>query len=594
MRKRLYERWNAFYSRLSLRYVIWCVFTLTAVLGAGLIGASFYSRFSAQLQNVVGKQNRALMEQVNQTLTSELRNIMRISDSIYFSILKHPGGIPAEEGFRILYETNKTAVESIALFDEDGTLLVSAPAAMLEKDVDVREEKWFQAAAGQTENLHFSNPHIQRLFVSSENGYRRVISVSRMVQMADGDEVKDGILLIDMKYGQLETIFKNVSLGEHGYLYLVDHEGTLVYHPDHQLILDGIEKETHVEAAGRRDGVYEEVLDGEKRRITVQTVGYTGWKIVSVIPGGAVQLSTAKNLLFLIALALIFMLLLAVINSYISRKVTIPLEHLESAVKKISEGELEIEMEERGSYEIRRLGDSIKKMTVRIRELLQDIVKEQEIQRKNELNTLQAQINPHFLYNALDIVVWMVENEKPQDAVRALTALARFFRIGLSKGRTIIPVRDELEHVKSYLTIQKMRYKNKFEYRMEAGEEVLEMSTLKLILQPLVENSVAYGMEFQDDGEGEIVLRAYLDGEDLVLQVEDNGPGILPDRLDAIRRGEVLASRRGSGIGVKNVGERVHLTFGGSYGLEIESEPDEGTCITIRQPAKVYSQEEAQ
>ena len=163
--------------------------------------------------------------------------------------------------------------------------------------------------------------------------------------------------------------------------------------------------------------------------MTIKSVGYTGWKIVGVVSDKAAQLSTVKNIIFLIALVMSFMLILSIINSYISKKVTIPIEHLEGAVKRIAEGDLETTIEERGAYEISHLGRSIRKMKVRIKKLMEDIVREQEIQRKNELDTLQSQINPHFLYNTLDIVVWMVENEKPQDAVRALTALARFFEL---------------------------------------------------------------------------------------------------------------------------------------------------------------------
>lgn len=590
MNRKFYQKWNAFYSKVSLRYVIWGAFTLTALLGAVLMGTSFYNRFSLQLQGIVEKQNRALIEQVNNTLTSELRNIMRISDSLYFSVLKSEENVPVEEGFALLYDTNKSSIQNIALFSKEGDLLVSAPAAKLKPGVDVTKEAWFQNAVTQTENQHFSRPHVQNLFVNSKGNYAHVLTLSRMVQVPDAYEVQDGVLLIDLKYEQLESIFKNVSLGEEGYIYLVDGAGNLIYHPQQQLILDGIEQENHEKASAYKDGGHDEVFEGQHRKVTIKSVGYTGWKIVGVVSDKAAQLSTVKNIIFLIALVMSFMLILSIINSYISKKVTIPIEHLEGAVKRIAEGDLETTIEERGAYEISHLGRSIRKMKVRIKKLMEDIVREQEIQRKNELDTLQSQINPHFLYNTLDIVVWMVENEKPQDAVRALTALARFFRIGLSKGKTIITVRDEIEHVKNYLTIQKMRYKNKFEYYFEVEEEVLELSTLKLILQPIVENAVAYGMEFQD-GDGEVFIKAYLKEEKLIFQVVDNGPGIMPERLEEIRAGKVVSSKKGSGIGMRNVGERIQLAYGKEYGIQIESEPDEGTCITLTQPKIAYGQE---
>ena len=586
MNRKFYQKWNAFYSKVSLRYVIWGAFTLTALLGAVLMGTSFYNRFSLQLQ---GKQNRALIEQVNNTLTSELRNIMRISDSLYFSVLKSEENVPVEEGFALLYDTNKSSIQNIALFSKEGDLLVSAPAAKLKPGVDVTKEAWFQNAVTQTENQHFSRPHVQNLFVNSKGNYAHVLTLSRMVQVPDAYEVQDGVLLIDLKYEQLESIFKNISLGEEGYIYLVDGAGNLIYHPQQQLILDGIEQENHEKASAYKDGVHDEVFEGQHRKVTIKSVGYTGWKIVGVVSDKAAQLSTVKNIIFLIALVMSFMLILSIINSYISKKVTIPIEHLEGAVKRIAEGDLETTIEERGAYEISHLGRSIRKMKVRIKKLMEDIVREQEIQRKNELDTLQSQINPHFLYNTLDIVVWMVENEKPQDAVRALTALARFFRIGLSKGKTIITVRDEIEHVKNYLTIQKMRYKNKFEYYFEVEEEVLELSTLKLILQPIVENAILHGVKGVTAGQ--IIVSAIEYENDFVISVFNNGNSADKKKIEDLLKGE-KNQRAVTGIGLYNVNSRLKLLYGESYGLIYNEKVRNGFEIWVRLPKKITESEE--
>ena len=261
MNRNFYQKWNAFYSKVSLRYVIWGAFTFTALLGAVLMGTSFYNRFSLQLQGIVEKQNRALIEQVNNTLTSEMRNIMRISDSLYFSVLKSEENVPVEEGFGLLYDTNKSSIQNIALFSKEGELLVSAPAAKLKPGIDVTREMWFQNAVTQTENQHFSRPHVQNLFVNSKGNYSHVLTLSRMVQVPDAYGMQDGVLLIDLKYEQLESIFKNISLGEEGYIYLVDGAGNLIYHPQQQLILDGIEQENHERAAAYKDGVHD-IPDG--------------------------------------------------------------------------------------------------------------------------------------------------------------------------------------------------------------------------------------------------------------------------------------------------------------------------------------------
>ena len=212
---------------------------------------------------------------------------------------------------------------------------------------------------------------------------------------------------------------------------------------------------------------------------------------------------------------------------------------------------------------------------------------EHEAKRKSDLMVLQNQINPHFLYNTLDIIVWMVENEKSDDAVRAVTALARFFRISLSKGRTIIPVADEIEHVRNYLMIQNMRYKNKFSYTFCVDEKTKRLGTIKLVLQPLVENAIYHAMEFMDD-DGELVVGTRIEEDTLILWVKDNGCGMTQEKVDALLSGTVQETGRGSGVGVRNVTERIQLLFGEAYGLRIYSEPDEGTIVEVYIPAIPY------
>ncbi|MCI8950475.1 MAG: sensor histidine kinase, partial [Lachnospiraceae bacterium] len=328
----------------------------------------------------------------------------------------------------------------------------------------------------------------------------------------------------------------------------------------------------------------------------VNTISYTGWKLVGVTPVQGVSFGGMKARLFILFIVLLILFILSVINYYISSKITNPIHKLEESVRQLEEGKLDTSVYIGGSYEIQHLGRSVAAMASQIQVLMQDIVAEHESKRKSEFDTLQSQINPHFLYNTLDIIVWMVENEKKSEAVKVVTALARFFRISLSKGKSIIPVRDELEHVRNYLMIQQMRFKNKFSYEIQAEEDVLELASLKLMLQPLVENAIYHGMEFMD-GDGEILIQASLLEEAkeqeqyLCLVIRDNGLGMTKERVESLfANTSHVPSGRGSGIGVRNVNERIKLYFGEYYGLTIESEPDEGTTIRIYLPAVSYSE----
>ena len=222
-------------------------------------------------------------------------------------------------------------------------------------------------------------------------------------------------------------------------------------------------------------------------------------------------------------------------------------------------------------------------MVKQLRQLTDDIVKEQEEKRKSELDALQSQINPHFLYNTLDSIMWMIEAEKYEDAISMVQALSRLFRISLSKGKNIITIGEELQHAKNYLDIQKYRYKNKFTSYFEIEEGIEKYKTIKLIIQPLIENAIYYGMEYMD-GDGEIYVRAYTKDSDLFIEVEDNGLGMQKEQVENILTDGTRIRSKGSGIGIRNVHQRIQLYFGTEYGLEILSEPDEGTTVRIHLP----------
>lgn len=579
-------------NHISIRYTIFIYFTVSALVAIVLIAVSLYGRMSGQLSAVIREENQMVINQLNLSLDSYLRTIMKLSDSLYYGAIKNAdlaaGSINSE--ITLLYDNNKEYIDNIALLTKDGGLLEAVPAARLKSGVAVTAEAWFQNTLERTDNLYFSMPHVQYIFDNMESQYHWVISFSRAVELTQGPATEQGVLLIDINYGSLQQMLDNITLGNQGYLYLISSSGELIYHPRMQMIGSGLVQENNIAAAGYRDGTYHERHQDGEWDVTVKSVGYTGWKIIGMTPTRGLTLNTVKTKLFVVFILAFFIFILSLINAYISSKITDPIKELEKAVNTLEAGVLDTPIAATGSYEIRHLGRSISNMARQIRILMDDIVTEHEFKRKREFDTLQSQINPHFLYNTLDIIVWMIENEKKDQAVKVVTALARFFRISLSKGKNIIPVRDEVEHVRNYLMIQQMRFKNKFTYQIDAPPDTLELASLKLMLQPLVENAVYHGMEFMD-GDGEIEIRVSADDSGLWFQIRDNGLGMTADQVNRLLSDHPhVTSSRGSGIGVKNVNERIRLYFGEPYGLVIESEPDEGTVIRVHLPAVSYDQ----
>ena len=566
-------------------------FTVTAIIAIALISLIIFQRFTNSLNATIIEENSGIVGQLGESVDSYLRNAMKVSDSIYYNVIKNTdiSNDDIKKGMNLIYVNNDNMIDDIALISGKGELIESMPALRLKDNSNVLEKDFFKKSMAESEYINFSMPHIRDLFDRNENSYSWVISLSRAVEVTDEGKATQALLLINLNYRYFEEIFSNVNLGNGGYVYLTNDRGDIIWHPKQNEIYSGRFNEDNKYAATLKDGITVENLSGKNLTLNVRTIGYTGWKLVGVTPSAALGIDGIKFRFFVLFVADLFLFLLAMINAFISDKISNPIKRLDGSVREIESGNLDVEIVPSGSYEVEHLGKSIKNMLGRIKVLMSDLVAEHNAKRKSEFDTLQSQINPHFLYNTLDIIVWMIENENSDKAVNIVTALAKFFRISLSKGKNIITVKDEVEHVRNYLMIQNMRFKNRFEYSIDVDEEVLSYSSLKLMLQPLVENAIYHGMEFMD-GDGEIDVKVFKEDDSLYFTITDNGLGMSEDMVETLLSKDFVPSKKGSGIGVKNVNERIKLYFGNEYGLKVESEPDEGTKITIHLPAVVYGE----
>ena len=566
-------------------------FTVTAIIAIALISLIIFQRFTNSLNATIIEENSGIVGQLGESVDSYLRNVMKVSDSIYYNVIKNTdiSNDDIKKGMNLIYVNNDNMIDDIALISGKGELIESMPALRLKDNSDVLEKDFFKKSMAESEYINFSMPHIRDLFDRNESSYSWVISLSRAVEVTDEGKATQALLLINLNYMYFEEIFSNVNLGNGGYVYLTNDRGDIIWHPKQNEIYLGRFKEDNKYAATLKDGITVENLRGKNITLNVRTIGYTGWKLVGVTPSAALGVDGIKFRFFVLFVADLFLFLLAMINAFISDKISNPIKSLDGSVREIESGNLDVEILPSGSYEVEHLGKSIKNMLGRIKVLMSDLVAEHNAKRKSEFDTLQSQINPHFLYNTLDIIVWMIENENSDKAVNIVTALAKFFRISLSKGKNIITVKDEVEHVRNYLMIQNMRFKNRFEYSIDVDEKVLSYSSLKLMLQPLVENAIYHGMEFMD-GDGEIDVKVFKEDNSLYFTITDNGLGMSEDMVETLLSKDFVPSKKGSGIGVKNVNERIKLYFGSEYGLKVESEPDEGTKITIHLPAVVYGE----
>ena len=593
-RKKIFNRKIFTYKPGTIQATLMIAFSVVSAVILLCMGSVMYLRFSSMSQKEILENNQRLMDQTVESVEDYLINMRQVSDALYYNIIKESDMSSESDkmhnGMNLLYEANKENLRSIAIYNQYGSLLEAEPVVAQKEDPNVTKQDWFIQAMNQMENIHFSTPHVQNLFDDGTQQYYWVISSSRVVELTDGTNTQLGVLLVDMDYSGISRMMERINTTDSGqYFYLCDSNGQIIYHP-HQVQLDnGMKKESSKKAARAKESVYEERINGEHREIVVDTIGYTGWKLVCVMPYSIFSNKMLDVKQFVLILILLMAMMLTLINRLVSVRISRPIMKLNNSVTEYEEGK-EPEIYIGGSREIRHLGRSIQDSYKQNNALMQKIVWEQTERRKSELEVLQSQINPHFLYNTLDSITWMIEGERNDDAVFMISQLARLFRISLSKGHTIISIRDELQHAQSYMNIQKVRYKNKFQITFDVDSDILDCCIVKLILQPILENAINYGVREMDDC-GEIIVQGRKEEDEILFTIADNGMGIPEEEIEFLLTDTQRVHKKGSGVGLVNVNNRIKILFGEEYGLHIESELDEGTTVSIRIPAIIYSEE---
>jgi two-component system sensor histidine kinase YesM len=478
----------------------------------------------------------------------------------------------------ILY--TRQDIASIMVFGYNGRFVSDRRITTLNPNTKLEEQPWYQTAKSEGGKSVISAPHVQNII---QNEYRWVVSLSRELKSTDGITA-EGIFLVDLNLSIINDICKNINLGKRGYLFIVDNNGNIVYHPQQQLIDSKLRTERIPEVIKAASGSSFVVNDGDGKRIySVQDTNF-GWKIAGVAYTDELIASKAdlRNSIILYSLCgLAISLLLSV---WISHRLSKPIKDLQSDMKQVEKGNFDIQTEIGQMNEIGQLGRSFNLMVSRTKFLMEETIHNQEYKRKSELLLLQSQINPHFLYNTLDSIVWMAEQKQHEEVVLMTSALAKLFRASITKDQELVPIRVEIEHITNYLLIQKMRYNEELEYELDIDESILSYKTLKILLQPIIENAIYHGIRNKYGIEdGIIKIRGRQFDDKIVFEVEDNGFGMTPEQTDRLLirpNGE----SRNQGIGISNVNERIKLYFGREYGIQIRSEIEVGTCVTITIP----------
>jgi two-component system sensor histidine kinase YesM len=457
----------------------------------------------------------------------------------------------------------QTRFMSAMVYDENGRLLECGVDG-IELRGDVAENSSFFPELFTEKPFGLSPPHRQNML---RGIHPEVITLG--LQLTPNLYRRKAYLAADIRVSPFLSFIDDVDIGADGYCFVVDGGGNVVYRSAGRETEADAMPETFEEGGTPATG---------NRFIFVAALDNCDWKVVGVSYTDKMINSRIFSMLRFVLLSLVLCILLVILSTYVFfRNVHRPLKELSEDITAFGLDTLSFRQRTPGGVsEVRNLSKLFGQTAERVRELTERIKRDEENLRKTELHALQSQINPHFLYNTLDSIQWICEQGRTGLAADMIGALARLFRISISKGRELIPISREIEHAKSYLMIQGYRFEDSFTYKFDIDPDILPFLCNKITLQPIIENAIIHGFEFGE--RGEIVISGREHGGGIMLAVRDNGVGIPPGKL-----GEIFTSvpRPDSGIGLRNINDRIKIYFGEEYGLSVESTEAGGTVVSI-------------
>ena len=467
-------------------------------------------------------------------------------------------------------------IANIGIVCDEENYVFNAGTERINPNVVLEDVDWIQKTLKSPGGVYLSDSHVQNLV---KGDYRWVITLSRAIRNPYTHE-RQGVLFVDLNYEMISDLCEKNASGDRGYVFIVDNEGNIIYHPRQQLLYSGLEKE-NIERILSCEADYFVTEESDQRLYTMSVSEKTGWVVVGV--SYMEERLKGRRISFIFYMtAGILIIVSVVLSNILANKITWPILRLKESMREVEKGNFgNASVEVLEDNEIGSLERSFNIMTEEIQNLMQQNINEQREKRKSELKALQAQINPHFLYNTLDSIIWMAESEQTQEVVKMTSSLGRMMRQTFN-NEEFISLEREFEHVKSYLTIQKMRYRDKLNFSVELEEELRCRPIVKLVVQPLAENAIYHGLRYREEM-GMIQICAVSAVDEIWITVKDNGVGMDEDKLAHIFDAHKV-NYSSNGVGVYNVQQRLKLCYGNEYGLSYVSVPGEGTCVTMRIP----------
>jgi two-component system sensor histidine kinase YesM len=591
---------------LSIKYKWMILLIIFSILPLTVLGIVSYSISKTAIDHKTMEYSKQLMRQTAENIDIRLSAY----EDILIQIITNPDII------KILKQVNKAEPEQRAVSD----LLLSTKLAyftsvsqefksvsFISKKHYIRGIYWWTDDAGDADSRFFADTmragnsfiwfptRIGHFSASADHHSENVFALAKqMFDINDGSPM-GMVAVIDIREEMLKEICKKSGNGDLSVeSFIVDKDGTIISHPDNDRLYHNLREffePRDVQTILRQDSneaSLKATYLGQKVLINYLKLSGNDWRLVNVIDQNSLYKDSRQVIDFITVIALLCLALSIPTAYLIAQTISNPIKRMVKAMRSVVSGNLSVRIRETGGQfardEITVLQNSFNYMVSRLKDLIDQVYEEQNQKRNAEIMALEAQINPHFLYNTLDTIKWTALFHKANNVAEMTSMLSRLLHISLGKGRDLITVEEEIEHVKCYIGIQKFRYNFNIDFRIRIGEEVKSAKIPKIILQPIVENAILHGFKDRQEGNAIDIACTMADGK-LKFEVSDNGSGMNPDEIDSFKNSRRKSGEPFTGIGLKNIDERIKLICGQEYGIEISSRPNAGTTVVIWLPA---------
>ena len=552
-------------SSLLVRMVI-SIFLVFLILLA-LVGTFYYQSSSSAIEATIEGNSQTTISQTSHFIQSYIKKLETTSTSLtqqkdVLAYAENPNQDQAK-GIRDLFLTILKAdqdLKTVVLVTKSGQVISTDDSVQMKTSSDMMAEDWYQKA------IHQGAKPV--LTPARKSDSQWVISVTQ--ELVDEKGANLGVLRLDISYETLESYLNQLQLGQQGFAFIINENHEFVYHPKRTVYSSASEMEAMKPYIETGKGY---TLDHQSY-VSQEKIAGTDWTVIGVSSLEKLDQVRSQLMWTLLGASALSLLACLCLVWFSLKRWIAPLKDLRETMLEIASGTQNLRAKEAGAYELREVTRQFNAMLDQIDQLMADVRRQEEATRQYELQALSSQINPHFLYNTLDTIIWMAEFQDSQRVVQVTKSLATYFRLALNQGKDLICLSDEINHVRQYLFIQKQRYGDKLGYEIDENPDFDHLVLPKLVLQPLVENALYHGIK-EKEGQGHIKVSVQKQDSGLVIRIEDDGVGF-QDAGDSSQ-----SQLKRGGVGLQNVDQRLKLHFGEDYQMKIDSAPSKGTTVEI-------------